>query len=106
MRRKENKPSHVTRGNVFEDLGFTPEEAAILRIKTQLHIEIMGVIEKKGLTPRQLEKVLDIPQPRVSELVNGKISRMTADLLAKYLYRLGREITVKTKAGGAVACSA
>ena len=85
---------------VFDDLGFTPEEAAILRMKTQLHIELMRVVKRKRLTPRQLEKALDIPQPRVSELLNGKISRMTADLLTKYLYRLGREITLKTKAGG------
>jgi predicted XRE-type DNA-binding protein len=57
----------------------------------------MRAIEKQGLTPRQLEKVLDVPQPRVSELLRGKISRMTADLLAKYLYRLGREVDLKTK---------
>jgi hypothetical protein len=53
----------VVKTNVFDDLGFRAEEAAI----------------------------------RVSELVNGKISRMTADLLGKYLYRLGREIEIKTK---------
>jgi predicted XRE-type DNA-binding protein len=97
MQKKTNKPAHVTRGNVFEDLGFAAEEAAILRMKTLLHIEVMRVIEKKGLTPRQLETVLDVPQPRVSELLNGKISRMTADLLAKYLYRLGREVEMTTK---------
>ena len=98
MIKNGNKPSHVSRSDVFEDLGFSPEEAAVLRMKTQLHIEIMRAIEKKGLTPRQLEKVLDVPQPRVSELLNGKISRMTADLLTKYLYRLGREVEMKTKA--------
>ncbi|MEX2306984.1 MAG: helix-turn-helix transcriptional regulator [Pirellulales bacterium] len=98
MPKTRNKPSHESRGNVFAALGFSPEEAAILRMKTQLHIEIMRAIEKRGLTPRQLEKALDVPQPRVSELVNGKISRMTADLLAKYLYRLGREVTMTTKA--------
>ena len=97
MPRSGSKLSRVSRGNVFEDIGFSPEEAVILRMKTQLHIEIMRAIEKKRLTPRQLEKVLDVPQPRVSELLNGKISRMTADLLAKYLYRLGREIEMKTK---------
>jgi predicted XRE-type DNA-binding protein len=97
MPRKTSKATHVTRGNVFEDLGFSPEEAAILRMKTQLHIEIMRAIEKQKLTPRQLEKLLDVPQPRVSELTSGKISRMTADLLAKYLYRLGREVEMKTK---------
>jgi predicted XRE-type DNA-binding protein len=98
MPKNRSKPSHVSRGNVFEDLGFSPEEAAILRIKTQLHIEVIRAIEKQGLTPRQLERVLAVPQPRVSELMNGKISRMTADLLAKYLYRLGREVELKTKA--------
>jgi len=97
MPAKVSKPAHVTRGNVFEDLGFAAEEAAILQMKTQLHIEIMQAIRRQKLTPRQLEKVLGVPQPRVSELINGKISRMTADLLAKYLYRLGREVTMKTK---------
>jgi predicted XRE-type DNA-binding protein len=97
MPKKENKLAHVSRKNVFEDLGFTAEEAAILQLKTQLHIEIMRAIRQQRLTPRQLEIVLGIPQPRVSELMNGKISRMTADLLTKYLYRLGREVTMKTK---------
>jgi predicted XRE-type DNA-binding protein len=58
------------------------------RMKTQLRIEVMRAVEKKRLTPRQLEKVLGMPQLLVSELLNGKISRMTADLLAKCLYRL------------------
>jgi predicted XRE-type DNA-binding protein len=97
MPKKESKPTHVTRANVFKDLGFTAEEAAILQLKTQLHIEIMRAIRQQKLSPRQLEKVLDVPQPRVSELLNGKISRMTADLLTKYLYRLGREVLLKTK---------
>jgi predicted XRE-type DNA-binding protein len=97
MPKNANKPTHVTRSNVFDDLGFTAEEAAILQLKTQLHIEIMRAIRQQKLTPRQLEIVLGIPQPRVSELLNGKISRMTADLLTKYLYRLGREVSLKTK---------
>src|SRR5215212_7890832 len=97
MPKNGNKPSHVTRGDVFRDLGFSPEEAAVLQLKTQLHIEIMRAIKQQKLTPRQLETVLGVPQPRVSELINGKISRMTADLLAKYLYRLGREVAMTTK---------
>jgi predicted XRE-type DNA-binding protein len=54
-------------------------------------------VKQRKLTPRQLEMVLDVPQPRVSELINGKISRMTADPLAKYLYRLGREVVMTAK---------
>lgn len=100
MPAKRNEPSHITRGNVFADLGFSSEEAAVLAMKTQLHIEIMKAIMKQGLTRSQVEKLLDIPQPRVSELMSGKISGVTADRLTKYLYRLGREVRVSTKAGG------
>jgi predicted XRE-type DNA-binding protein len=97
MPKNGNKPTRVTRSDVFGDLGFTAEEAVILQMKTQFHIEIMRAIGQQKLTPRQLKKMLGVPQPRVSELLSGKISRMTADLLTKYLYRLGREVTMKTK---------
>jgi predicted XRE-type DNA-binding protein len=99
MPAKRNEPSHVTRGNVFADLGFSSEEAAVMAMKTQLHIEIMKAIKNRKLTRSQVEKLLDVPQPRVSELLSGKISGMTADRLTKYLYRLGREVKVSTKAG-------
>jgi len=78
-------------------LGFSSEEAAILELKTTLHIEIMKEIKRQKLTPRKLERVLDVPQPRVSELMGGKISKMTVDKLTKYLHRLGREVKVTTK---------
>lgn len=97
MPAKSNKPSHVTRGNVFADLGFSPEEAALLALKTQLHLEIMKVVKRRRLTPSQMVKVLEVPQPRVSELMTGKISGVSADLLTKYLHRLGREVKVSTK---------
>ena len=99
MPAKRNEPSHITRGNVFADLGFSSEEAAVLAMKTQLHIEIMKAIKKRGLVRIQVEKLLGVPQPRVSELMSGKISGVTADRLTKYLYRLGREVKVSTKAG-------
>lgn len=99
MHEKKNKPTHVSRGNIFEDLGFPSEEASVMLLKASMHSEILKVIEKHKLTPRQLEKVLGVPQPRVSELIRGKISGMSLDLLSKYLFRLGREVKVTSKAG-------
>lgn len=96
--KKHNKPTHVSKGNVIDDLGFSPDEAASIKLKVQLHSEIMKVVNRRKLTPRQLEMLLDIPQPRVSELLNGKIfERMTSDRLATYLQRLGRTVEVRTK---------
>jgi predicted XRE-type DNA-binding protein len=96
MPRSTSKPAHVSTDNIFEDLGFSPDEAAVLRMKTAMHMEIMRVIEQHGYSRRDLERVLDVPQPRVSELMSGKISKMTADKLAKYLHRLGRQVEVTT----------
>jgi predicted XRE-type DNA-binding protein len=94
---KEKMPSHVSKGNVFDDLGFSPEEAAVIKLKTSLHAEILRLVEKRNLKARQLEKILDQPQPRISELLNGKISKMSAEKLVGYLSRLGVEIKVTTR---------
>jgi predicted XRE-type DNA-binding protein len=97
-RKRPTSPTHVSKGNVLEDLGFSPDEAASIELKLQLHREIMKVVRTRKLTPRQLEKLLDVPQPRVSELVNGKIfERMTSDRLVTYLHRLGRAVEIRTK---------
>ncbi len=101
MKAQHNKPvrpTHVSKGDVIDDLGFSPDEAASIKLKVQLHSEIMKVVERRKLTSRQLEKLLDIPQPRVSELVNDKIfARMTSDRLVTYLHRLGRAVEIRTK---------
>ena len=96
-----NRPTHVTTGNVFADLSFSSEEAAVMALKVQLHIEIMKAVKRQKLTPRKLEKLLDVPQPRVSELLSGKLSKMSSDKLARYLHQLGRSVQVKTRKLGA-----
>lgn len=97
MRVENNESTHITTGNIFDDLEFSPEEAAVLRIKTDLHIAIMKQIEERNLKPRDLTRILDVPQPRVSELMRGKISTMTIDKLAKFLHRLGQVVNVSTQ---------
>ena len=96
-RARQNKPTHVSKGNVIDDLGFSPEEAAAIKLKASLHAEILRVVEKRKLKPRELEKILDQPQPRISELLNGKISKMSAEKLAGYLSRLGVEIKISSQ---------
>jgi predicted XRE-type DNA-binding protein len=99
MANTENKTSHVsTLTSLWEDLGFSPEEAAVLRLKTALHIELMKVIEKRKLSPKDVGKILDMQQPNVSNLLNGKLERTTADRLTRYLHILGREVRVTTSA--------
>jgi predicted XRE-type DNA-binding protein len=94
---RENRSSHISKGNVIDDLGFSPEEAAAIKLKASLHAEVLRVVEKRKLKARELEKILDQPQPRISELLNGKISKMSAEKLAGYLSRLGVEIKISAR---------
>ncbi len=98
-RARANRPSHISKENVIDDLGFSPEEAAAVKLKANLHAEILRVVEKRKLRSRDLEKILDQPQPRISELLNGKISKMSAEKLARYLSRLGVEIKISARKG-------
>ncbi len=85
--------------SVFHDLGFSEEESASLTLKADLYGKILEIIEKQKIKPRELEKALDVPQPRVSELLNGKISTLSIEKLISYLEKLGvvASITFKPK---------
>jgi predicted XRE-type DNA-binding protein len=84
-----SKPTHVTPGNVLDDLGFSPEQAAILKFKADLYQAILKHARK--YSQRQLQVILAEPQPRVSELLNGKIANKSVDKLLYYAGRLGIE---------------
>src|SRR6266478_3602737 len=93
MKSAGNKPRHVTRGNVLDDLGFPPEHATALKFKAELYQAILRVAEK--YTQRELQILLGEPQPRVSELLNGKIANKSVDKLLNYAGCLGIEAKVK-----------
>ncbi|MBK8247534.1 MAG: XRE family transcriptional regulator [Gemmatimonadetes bacterium] len=84
-------------GNVFVDLGFPPEEAAHLLIRSDLMITLNQALEDRGLTQVRAAKVLGVSQPRVSALRRGKIEQFSIDALVELLARLGVAVTVQTK---------
>jgi len=88
-----DRATHVTRGNVLDDLGFAPEHATALKFKAELYQAILKVAKK--YTQRELQILLGEPQPRVSELLNGKISNKSVDKLLTYAGRLGIEAKAK-----------
>ena len=93
MKSAANKPTHVTRGNVFDDLGFSPERATALKFKAELYQAILKYSEK--YSRKELQVILGEPQPRVSELLNGKIANKSVDKLLYYAGRLGIEAKAK-----------
>jgi predicted XRE-type DNA-binding protein len=91
----KTKP-RVTRssGNVFRDLGFPPDNAEHLLVRTDLMIRIEKEIGSRGLKQAQAAKLLGISQPRVSDLLRGRVELFSADALIDMLARLGIKIRI------------
>jgi len=90
-------------GNVFLDLGFAPQEAENLKLRADLMIELGRLIETRGLTQAQAAKLLGVTQPRVSDLVRGKISLFSVDTLIGMLGRAGLHVSLAITAKARVA---
>src|ERR1043166_2291657 len=83
-------------GNVFRDVGFPPEEAARLLIRADLMIQLERIFKRRRLTQVQAAKLLGVSQPRVSDLVRGRIDLFSIDTLVDLLARLGVSVSVRT----------
>ncbi len=81
-------------GNVFRDLGFSKAEADNLKIRTDLMIRLSKVIEARRLTQAQAASLFGVTQPRVSDLVRGKIDRFSIDTLVAMLGHAGVRVQV------------
>jgi predicted XRE-type DNA-binding protein/antitoxin component of MazEF toxin-antitoxin module len=84
-------------GNVFTDLGFPTEEATHLLIRADLMIQLKALIEERGLTQKRAAQMLGVSQPRISDLVRGRIDLFSIDTLVEMLTHLGVDVTVKTR---------
>jgi predicted XRE-type DNA-binding protein len=83
-------------GNVFRDLGFAPEEAEHLRVRADLMIKIEKVLKARGLTQAEAAKIMGVTQPRVSDLLRGRIELFSSDALIDMLARLGVRVRLVT----------
>jgi len=80
--------------NVFRDLGFGEEEAENLKIRADLMIELTSLIEAQGLTQEAAAKLLGVTQPRISDLMRGKIDHFSVDSLIEMLGHAGASVSV------------
>ena len=85
-------------GNVFLDLGFPPEEAAILAMRTDLMARLRLLMEERGWTQAEAAEQLRIGQSRVSDLVRGKWDKFSLDMLITLATRAGLKLELKLAA--------
>ena len=85
-------------GNVFLDMGFSPEEAAILQMRADLMAKLRKIIKSKKLTQAKAAKILGVSQSRVSDLVRGKWEKFSLEMLITLAIRADLHVTLKTAA--------
>lgn len=93
--KQNSTPSHITKGDVFDDLGFSPEETLEAKIKADIWRALVRYIEQRGLSQADLVKKLKAHQPDVSNLLKGKISKFSITKLIQFADRLNLETHVK-----------
>lgn len=82
-------------GNVFADLNIANPEEALA--KAELAKKISTLIKDKHLTQAQAAAALGLDQPKVSALVNGKLTGFSLERLFSFLNELGQDITISIK---------
>ena len=82
-------------GNVFVDLGFSPEESALLSMRAELMAKLREAIVQYGWTQVEAASVLGISQSRVSDLVRGKYEKFSLDMLIALNTRAGKKVSLE-----------
>jgi predicted XRE-type DNA-binding protein len=97
VKKHEDKtPVTESSGNVFADLGFDAPEEELT--KAQLASHIRQVIKRRRLTQVAAAKLMEIDQPKVSSLMNGRLANFSSERLMRLLTALGQDVEITVKA--------
>ena len=84
----------ITKGsaNVFADLGFGPPESQNLLLRSQTMIAVVQWFNASGLTQATAAKALGVTQPRLNQLLKGKIEIFSLDALVNMATSAGMRV--------------
>ena len=80
--------------SVWDAIADSPEEAANLEVRYQLMEKISGIVKENGWTQAEAAKHCGVTQPRINDLLRGRISRFSVDALVNIAAALGRKVRV------------
>ena len=93
-----NESTITSSGNVFVDLGYSPDEAAILQMRADLMADLRRFIKTKKLTQAKAAEILGVSQSRVSDLTRGKWEKFSLEMLIILATKAGMHVTLQTAA--------
>jgi len=92
---EERDEVRISEGSVFHALELANADDLVVR--AELTRQIVRIIESRGFSQAQAARVLSMDQPRVSALVNGKISKFSTDRLIRALLDLGQDVQLQIR---------
>jgi predicted XRE-type DNA-binding protein len=92
------EPIVKSSGNIFLDLGFPPEEAAVFQMRSEIMSDLRKFIQGKKLTQAEAATILGVSQSRVSDLIRGKWERFSLEMLIVLATKAGMRISLKRAA--------
>ena len=81
--------------NIFDDLGFESDEAANLKIRADLILDLQRYIKKQEWTQQEAADFFNETQPTISNLMNGDIEKFSIDKLVQMIVKTGMQIKVE-----------
>ncbi|VTU17817.1 hypothetical protein E5CHR_02193 [Variovorax sp. PBL-E5] len=87
-------PAH-THASVWDAIADTPEQAANLRARAELMQKIAAIVKESGWTQTQAATRCGITQPRMNDLLRGRVSRFSLDALVNIATAIGRRVHVE-----------
>lgn len=75
-------------GDIFRDFGFSDEEATVLAVKANLFHRLQKAFKETAGTQIQLAQRLGVSQPKIADILNGKMAEFSVDCLEDYLSKL------------------
>ena len=87
-----------TYASVWDALADTPEQAANLRARAELMQKIAEIVQESGWTQTEAAARCGVTQPRISDLLRGRVSRFSLDALVNIATAMGRRVHVELEA--------
>lgn len=92
------KPKVESYASVWDALADTPEQAANMRTRAELMQKIAAIISDNGWTQDEAAGHCGVTQPRVNDLLRGRISRFSLDALVNIATAIGCPVHVEIEA--------
>lgn len=83
--------------SVWDAIEDNPQTAASMRVRAELMIEIERYVRVANLSQTEVARKLGVTQPRLNDLLRGKIDKFSLDALVNMLGSVGKRVSVRVK---------